>query len=180
VKARVFDLFDFYMGGGALPLSSQHPEALLEQLYQEAKQRRSAALVSLLETTTSAGSAVYDLPRDAVTILAVFWDNDPLDHEDISSLDTDAEDWRAQQGTPRAWVQGFEDHLTVRLVPKPTQAGVLRVLYEDAREDLPPWLESVIALDMIAAWLLRRSPQRDPESAQAFQRVASLLASLVL
>lgn len=191
-KADVLQLVSDLSGGLADPFTS-------EELYREAVLGIEAQqLLVSLRLFSHDTTADYDAPPPAVRILAVFYDDRELSRESADSLQSLQPDWRDRIGMPVCYVLDSEGDRRFRFFPRPQEsskdlsfptgtpfgadfpgyAGAM--LYTEARQDVPPWLELPLALLILAREFARESTEhRDLAFADGCGKLAARLLGWV-
>lgn len=140
----------------------------ISRYYDDIALERADWLATTSTAAVTAGTAVYALPASATTLLALLFDDAYLWPTTLRELEVAAGlGWRDATGTPTCWLQEEETENNFRLWPTPDYAGTLRLVYGEARTDVPTWLEPAMAWDILSREFQRDSDHRDPSFARA-------------
>lgn len=181
--------------------NSQADASTIERYYRDVVfdlcQRGFVTNVTGVQVTS--GQSEINIPADVIEMLGVIFDDRILDR--ITNKDQLAwisRTWRDDKGMPVAWVADDEAVKEVRLYPTPDlptkdvipvhgaplgqdYAGYSAVLlHTERRDDLPVWLETVAAFQILSMEFSRESDHRDPLMAMICQQMANFLFQLVV
>lgn len=83
--------------------------------------------------------------------------------------------WMSRTGTPIAATMDQQGGESFRLVPVPNQDATLTMLVSERKDDVPKWLELIIALQILHREYARESDHQDIQLAQAALALSSIL-----
>jgi len=190
-KADVLQLVDVLSGGLA-------DQTIAEGYYYEVVRNLAAATEQLVASEFlphAAQQAVFDLPADAVRMLAAFYDGRQLSPTSQGAVESVSPDWRDRVGTPQSVIEDTEADSKIRVTPKPLTAsappsfvygeplgrdypdGTLHVLYTNTPQDIPAILEMPVALLVCAREFARESPHSSVEFSKVLSEFGTVLLS---
>jgi hypothetical protein len=178
----------------------QGDSVLLAQFYDEivTDLARQAWVSDATILPVVAGTGLFAFPERAVRIMGVVYDDTELSESTVMELDAVDNEWRSRTGKPMTYVLEDETTRTVRLYPAPDvnskdvsfpggvnlgenyPQGSVVLFHTETREDVPEWLTLPIAFSILAREFERASAHRDPAFADACQKTADALMTLVV
>jgi hypothetical protein len=159
---------------------------------------KSTVLTEATLISATSGTAAYTAPAEAVDTLGVFWDDNQLSKTPLRDLETVNPNWRDASGVPRAYVTEAVSDLSFILYPTPEVSSKdfiflfgsplgldfpsysIGVVHTVAPQDVPTYLEMVVALEIMAREFARESDHRDLETAKICKRLADLYMAVML
>lgn len=150
---------------------------------------------SLVAVNTT--TAIYTPPATTVDLLLVFYDDRVLYKETLLNAEAIGAGWRDIIGTPVAYLVEDQTSKDFRLFPKPEinskpfiflfgeplgrdySEYAAAVIYTETRVDLPEWLETPVAFEILAREFARESDHKDKPFSDACRAAARLFFDYV-
>lgn len=148
--------------------------------------------------TAVVGTAVYTPPTSAARQLALFYDDRVLSLENPNTIPAaHGVSWRSKIGPPDSYLLEHESSRDFRVVPAPDMAtedrpevfgelfgrdypaGTIALIHTDQKQDVPVWMETLLALRVLAREFSRTSDHRDDDFAALCSRLADLVFLMV-
>ena len=141
--------------------------------------------------------ATAELPDTVLKVLHVFWDDIELSEESLTTLEWVDPFWKDRESTPSGYVTLGESEGTLRLYPAPEVSSAdftfafgapfgvgfpaysLLVIHTEKRENVPAWLEMIVALQILVYEYGRESNHRDTQFAAACGTLGQMLRGMV-
>lgn len=192
-RADVLTLAQFYAND--LADNSALDRFLDDVIYE---QGREPIMMAVSLDSIVSGQGPYDYPAGAIELFDVFFDGKILSCERQETLEVLSRTWQSSTGTPIAWVKENEEKAQYRLYPKSTAAtgsmsfpngepfgvdlpdNALVIIHSEYRQDVLPWMEDWIALEIAAREFSRESDHQDPAIAKALADTGQLLRQMVM
>lgn len=162
------------------------------------EQGRDAIMMGVSLVAVDAAGNPYDYPVGAIELFDVFYDGKVLSAERQETVEVLSRTWQSAEGTPIAWVKENEEKAQFRLYPKPTATtgnfsfpnaepfgvdlpdNAIVVLHSEYRENILPWMEDWIALEIAAREFMRESDHTDEILAKVLSETGQLLRQMVM